>query len=178
MENYRSARALATAWDRSLSQCRSIQEVFVLQLLRSFAVERYIVLSPAGGWRSKCWPPERYGALCQKIHCELGLRCVLNYGPGEDDVISAVKAASGEAGPVAYNGSCDRTSLRIRRTKMAMQRSRRRPDAAGRITLQCSTAIFVRTIHQGLIAVSHCMRRGRLPHCRLTAEITSSSPGP
>src|SRR6266481_7671790 len=28
----------------------SIQEVFVLQLLRSFAVERYIVLSPAGGW--------------------------------------------------------------------------------------------------------------------------------
>ncbi len=83
----------------------SIQEVFVLQLLRGFAIERYIVLSPAGGWRSKCWPPERYGALCQKIRCELGLRCVLNYGPGEDGLISAVKAASGEADPIAYNGS-------------------------------------------------------------------------
>jgi ADP-heptose:LPS heptosyltransferase len=92
----------------------SIQEVFVLQLLRGFAVERYIVLSPAGGWRSKCWPPERYGALCQKIRGTLGLRCVLNYGPGEDDVISAVKAASGEADPIAYNGALDQLMALLR----------------------------------------------------------------
>jgi len=83
----------------------SIQEVFVLQLLRSFAIERYIVLSPAGGWRSKCWPPERYGTLCQKIRGTLGLRCVVNYGPGEEDLVSAIKSASGEADPIAYNGS-------------------------------------------------------------------------
>ncbi|HEV1994062.1 MAG TPA: glycosyltransferase family 9 protein [Candidatus Acidoferrum sp.] len=83
----------------------SIQEVFVLQLLRGFAIERYVVLSPAGGWRSKCWPPDRYGALCQKIRGTLALRCVLNYGPGEEDLVSVVKAASGEADPIAYNGS-------------------------------------------------------------------------
>ncbi len=83
----------------------SIQEVFVLQLLRSMTIERYVVLSPAGGWRSKCWPPDRYGALCQKIRGTLGLRCVLNYGPGEDGVVSVVKAASGAADPIAYNGS-------------------------------------------------------------------------
>ena len=83
----------------------SIQEVFVLQLLRGFAIEQYIVLSPAGGWRSKCWPAERYGALCQEIRATLGLRCVLNYGPGEEDFASAVKAASGKADPIAYNGS-------------------------------------------------------------------------
>src|SRR6266850_1135526 len=92
----------------------SIQEVFVLRLLQGFAVERYIVLSPAGGWRSKCWPPERYGALCQKIRCELGLRCVVNYGPGEDDVISAVKAASGEADPIAYNSALDQLMALLR----------------------------------------------------------------
>jgi lipopolysaccharide heptosyltransferase I len=83
----------------------SIQEVFVLQLLRGLAIERYVVLSPAGGWRSKCWPPDCYGTLCQKIRGSLGLRCVLNFGPGEDDLISAVKATSGEANPIAYNGS-------------------------------------------------------------------------
>src|SRR6266849_9366123 len=60
----------------------TIQEVFVLQLLRGFAIERYIVLSPAAGWRSKCWPPDRYGALCQKIRDGLGMRCILNHGPG------------------------------------------------------------------------------------------------
>ena len=77
----------------------------MLQLLRGLAIERYVVLSPAGGWRSKCWPPERYGALCQKIRGTLGLRCVLNFGPGEEELVSAVKAASGEADPIAYNGS-------------------------------------------------------------------------
>ncbi len=71
----------------------------------SQTIERYVVLSPAGGWRSKCWPPERYGVLCQKIRGILGKRCVVNYGPGEEDLVTAVKAASGEADPIAYNGS-------------------------------------------------------------------------
>lgn len=83
----------------------SIQEAFVLQLLRGFAIERYVVLSPGGGWRSKCWPPDRYGTLCKKIRDTLGIRCVLNHGPGEENLVSAVKAASGEADPIAYNGS-------------------------------------------------------------------------
>jgi heptosyltransferase-1 len=92
----------------------AIQEAFVLRLLRGFAIERYVVLSPAGGWRSKCWPVGRYGALCQKIRVILGLRCVLNYGPGEDDLISTVKAASGKADPVAYNGSLDQLMALLR----------------------------------------------------------------
>jgi heptosyltransferase-1 len=82
----------------------TIQEVFVLQLLRGFAMERYVVLSPAGGWLSKCWPPDRYGALCQRIRSSLGLRCVVNYGPGEENLVSALKSASAEADPIAYNG--------------------------------------------------------------------------
>jgi heptosyltransferase-1 len=92
----------------------SIQEVFVLQLLRGFSIERYVVLSPAGGWRSKCWPPDRYGALCQKIRVTLGVRCVLNYGPGEEDLVSAVKSASGEADPIAYNGSLNQLMALLR----------------------------------------------------------------
>jgi ADP-heptose:LPS heptosyltransferase len=92
----------------------SIQEVFVLQLLRGFAIERYVVLSPAGGWRSKCWPPDRYGALCQKIRGTLGMRCVLNYGPGEENLIGEVKTASGEAEPIAYNGSLEQLMALLR----------------------------------------------------------------
>jgi heptosyltransferase I len=92
----------------------TIQEVFVLRLLQSFGIERYVVLSPAGGWRSKCWPPDRYGALCQRIHSDLGLRCVVNFGPGEDDLVSAVKASSGDAAPIAYNGSLDQLMALLR----------------------------------------------------------------
>lgn len=83
----------------------ALQEAFALQLLRGLGVDRYIVLSPAGGWRSKCWPPERYGALCQQIHADLKLRCVLNHGPGDEECIAAVKAASGDAAPIACNSS-------------------------------------------------------------------------
>lgn len=75
----------------------------VEQLLRGNAVDRFVVLSPGGGWRSKCWPPDRYGALCQKIHAVLGLACVLNYGPGEEDLISTIKTASGNANTIAWN---------------------------------------------------------------------------
>ena len=83
----------------------SLQEAFAMQLLRGFSVDRYVVLSPAGGWRSKCWPPERYGALCQRIYANLGLRCILNQGPGDDACIATVKAACGDSAPIACNSS-------------------------------------------------------------------------
>ncbi len=51
------------------------------------------------------WPPDRFGSLCEKIKHTLGMRCVVNYGTGEEDLVSAIKAASGEASPIAYNGS-------------------------------------------------------------------------
>src|ERR1700731_4509127 len=67
-------------------------------------VESCVVLSPGGGWRSKCWRPERFGALCQKIFESLSLRCVINYGPGEEDLAAKLRATSGDAAPVLFNG--------------------------------------------------------------------------
>jgi heptosyltransferase-1 len=72
--------------------------------LQRCGVDRYIVLSPGGGWRSKCWPAERFGLLCRAIKKALGLRCVINHGPGEDDLANAVRASSGEADPLVYDG--------------------------------------------------------------------------
>ena len=80
-------------------------EAHIFQLLRDFSIDHYIVLSPGGGWRSKCWPPERYGMLCQQIYSSLGLRCVLNQGPGDEECVAVVQAASGEAAPITFNGS-------------------------------------------------------------------------
>jgi heptosyltransferase I len=67
-------------------------------------IDNYVVLSPGGGWRSKCWPVERFGELCQKIRKELNLRCVINYGPGEEALAESVKSASGSADPILYDG--------------------------------------------------------------------------
>lgn len=73
--------------------------------LRQQGVERYFVLSPGGGWRSKCWPAERFGALCRKIQESLGFRCIVNVGPGEENLAAEVRAASGGAPPLFYQGS-------------------------------------------------------------------------
>jgi len=72
--------------------------------LTAAGVDRYIVLSPGGGWRSKCWPAGRFGELCQKIREELNVRCVINYGPGEETLAATVKSASGTAEPLVYDG--------------------------------------------------------------------------
>ena len=77
----------------------------VRKQLQEQGVTRYVVLSPGGGWRAKCWPSGRFGALCRKIRIELGLPSVINYGPGEDPLVAAVQAASGDARPLAYDGA-------------------------------------------------------------------------
>jgi heptosyltransferase-1 len=78
-------------------------ESAVAAYLRRAEIDRYIVLSPGGGWRSKCWPAERFGVLCRRIRQSLDLRCIVNYGPGEDDLAAAVRTASGDAAPLLYN---------------------------------------------------------------------------
>jgi heptosyltransferase I len=74
-------------------------------VLEQNKIDTYVVLSPGGGWSSKCWPSERYGELCREISASLGLRCVINYGPGEEELLSAVKATSGDSNPLTYNGT-------------------------------------------------------------------------
>ncbi len=90
-------------------------EAAVRGQLQSSGIGRYIVLSPGGGWRSKCWPAERFGALCLQVRNSLGLRCVVNYGPGEDDLATAVRAASGNADPLLYNGELGPLMALLRR---------------------------------------------------------------
>jgi lipopolysaccharide heptosyltransferase I len=59
----------------------------------------YFVLSPGGGWRSKCWPPDRYGELHRGLARRTGLRGVISFGPGERDLAEAVRRTAGEPEP-------------------------------------------------------------------------------
>src|SRR5579884_2621206 len=62
-------------------QVRPEAEARLGQKLAAAGVGDYFVLSPGGGWRSKCWPPERYGALHRELARRTGLRGVISYGP-------------------------------------------------------------------------------------------------
>lgn len=54
----------------------------------------YAVIGPAGSWRAKCWPPERFGALCREIEARGGARIVVIQGPGEKLVVEEVLRAA------------------------------------------------------------------------------------
>jgi heptosyltransferase-1 len=85
--------------------------------LQMDGIDDYIVLSPGGGWRSKCWPAERYGQLADRIEQELSLRCVLNTGPEESELTAQVTAAAGNAKPHSFVGSLGQLMALLGRAK-------------------------------------------------------------
>lgn len=54
------------------------------------------VLNPGAGWPAKQWPAERYGEVARDLF-ENGLKPIINFGPGEEDLARAAEAASAGA---------------------------------------------------------------------------------
>jgi heptosyltransferase I len=75
----------------------------VCDWLQAKGIASYVVLSPGGGWRSKCWPPGRYGELCRRIRDAYGLPCVVNHGPGESELAAELRLAAGDANPLLFS---------------------------------------------------------------------------
>jgi lipopolysaccharide heptosyltransferase I len=75
----------------------------IRQQLRARGVGEYFVMSPGGGWGSKCWPAERYGQLHRRLleaPAFAGLRGVVNFGPGEQELAETARRAAGQPEPV------------------------------------------------------------------------------
>lgn len=66
---------------------RPEDESAVDTLLSTHRLRDFFVLSPGGGWGSKCWPLERYTMLHNVLARERGWRTVVNAGPGEEPLV-------------------------------------------------------------------------------------------
>jgi heptosyltransferase-1 len=55
--------------------------------------QNFAILNPGAGWGAKRWPAERYGQVAKELAKD-GLCSLVNYGPGEEELAVAVKAAS------------------------------------------------------------------------------------
>jgi lipopolysaccharide heptosyltransferase I len=58
----------------------------------------FAILNPGGGWATKLWSAERFGALADELWARQGLRSLITYGPGEVELAERVLAGSGRAG--------------------------------------------------------------------------------
>jgi heptosyltransferase-1 len=75
--------------------------------LQEQQIGKFVLLNPGAGWGAKQWPAERYGQVAQ-ILAEDGIKPLINFGPGEDDLAKSVQQASdGAAEPIA----CSLTQL-------------------------------------------------------------------
>ncbi len=61
--------------------------------LAGLRVGGFVILNPGGGWQSKLWPPERYGAVARALR-DRGLDALVTFGPGEEALADRVVRAS------------------------------------------------------------------------------------
>ena len=64
--------------------------------LRLRGMRQFAIVNPGAGWEGKQWPPEHYGEVAKGLS-RLGLRCLINFGPGEEPLARAAVAASAGA---------------------------------------------------------------------------------
>ena len=56
----------------------------------------FVLLNPGAGWGAKQWPAERYGAVAAELAKD-GARCLVNFGPSEEQLARTVEETSGGA---------------------------------------------------------------------------------
>ena len=95
-------------------------EAYVKQQLAAAQVTKFLVVNPGGGWKSKCWLPERYGELCRRLirsrgSPTQGWSAVVSYGPGEESLVDAVRQAAGDVTLAAFPADLRQLMALLRR---------------------------------------------------------------
>jgi len=96
-----------TAESRCILPRDSQAECRIEQHLAESEIREFAILNPGAGWGAKRWPAERYGEVARKLAAQ-GLCSILNYGPGEEELVRAAESASRGA---ALAMSCTITEL-------------------------------------------------------------------
>jgi heptosyltransferase-1 len=56
----------------------------------------FCILNPGAGWGAKCWPPSAFAEVARRL-AEVGVRSLVNSGPGEERLARQVAESSGGA---------------------------------------------------------------------------------
>jgi heptosyltransferase-1 len=75
----------------------------------------FAILNPGAGWGAKQWPAERYGIVAKEL-AQDGIRSLVNFGPGEEALATAVETAS--------QGASQKVSCTIAELISLMRRAR------------------------------------------------------
>ncbi len=69
--------------------------------LQERKIGEFAILNPGAGWGAKRWPAEHYGEVASEL-AKLGLKPLINFGPGEEELAETVqKVSDGVSEPIA-----------------------------------------------------------------------------
>lgn len=63
------------------------------QQLHAHGLHSFALVNPGAGWGAKCWPAERYAEVVRALALH-GLRAIVNFGPGEEQLAREVELAA------------------------------------------------------------------------------------
>lgn len=70
-------------------------DTYVETRLAALGAKDFIIINPGGGWRAKCWPPESYAELIQRLEGILLEQILLTGSPGEENLIATILQRAG-----------------------------------------------------------------------------------
>ncbi len=94
---------------RICAACDPQAEARIEQRLVEFGMDEFAILNPGAGWGAKRWPAERYGEVARAL-AERGVGSILNYGPGEEELVARGRGRQRRDGPgdESYDHGIDR----------------------------------------------------------------------
>jgi lipopolysaccharide heptosyltransferase I len=75
--------------------CTAEDECYAEERLASIGARDFVLITPGGGWMSKCWAPDNYAELIRRLEAELSWKVVLTGSAQEEELIRMVLERAG-----------------------------------------------------------------------------------
>jgi heptosyltransferase I len=143
------------------SASRRLREQILLQGFRD-----YVILSPGAGWGSKCWPPERFGALAAELWKREGLPSLVNIAPGEQQLAADLLRAADNAKALVVCPSVEELVVLLSEARLVV--------AGDSGPLHLAAALNVQVL--GLFGDTDAARNGPLPSGVVVQNVSTAPP--
>lgn len=97
----RACGASLGVWKFSL-QVPANDETYIDSQIHDHELRDFVIINPGGGWPTKNWDTKKYGKLVRLMQQRCGIKCVLTYGPGEEELVEEIRRAAEPESAAAF----------------------------------------------------------------------------